>query len=129
MKQTGLSGKWEQGEKTVTVNVPVMLFMESDIHIAYIPVLDISGYGKDEEEAKQSLKISLDEYFSDTHNKNTLLADLKAHGWTIKKKTKPFIAPELSKLLNTNEYLQDIFDSRKYTMDRMDLAMPQYATF
>lgn len=128
MKSTGLSGKWEKGTKTVRVNVPVMIFQEDNVHIAYVPNLDISGYGLDEEEAKQSLAISLDEYFTYTHNKNSLLADLKAHGWTIVKKSKPFVAPELSKLLSSNVYLQDIFDSRKYTMDRMDLAMPQYAT-
>ena len=128
MKQTKLSGKWEKDNKTVTVNVPVMLFKEKKIHIAYIPVLDISGYGESEESAKESLNITLNEYFIYTHNKNTLIADLILHGWTIRKKLKPFVAPEISALLFNNSYLQDIFDSRKYTMDRMNLNMPQYAT-
>ncbi len=82
MKHAGLTGKWEEGKNSVIVNLPVMLFEEVDTHIAYIPVLDISGYGKDEEESKRSLAICLNEYFSYTLNKNTFIEDLKAHGWT-----------------------------------------------
>lgn len=129
MKETGrLSGKWKDGKNTVTVNVPVMFFQEEGTHIAYIPVLDVSGYGLNEEEAKESLNISLSEYFSYTLRKKTLVADLKARGWTILKKTKPFIAPELTDMINKNEYLHDIVNSRAYKMDRMDLAMPQFAS-
>lgn len=127
MKQVGISGKWTNENKIIIVNVPVMLFKEDDMHIAYIPVLDISGYGEDEDAAKESLNVCLDMYFNYTHNKNTLAADLMMHGWIIRKKTKPFVAPEISKLLSKNSYLKNIFDSRKYTMDRMDLSIPQNA--
>jgi hypothetical protein len=128
MKQLDFSGKWQHGKRTITVNVPVMLFEEEGTNIAYIPVLDISGYGVNEEEAKKSLEISLDAYFSYTVNKNTLFEDLKAHGWTIKKKNKPYIAPEITDLINKNEYLHDIVNTRPYKMNRMDVAMPQYAS-
>lgn len=128
MKQIGFTGKWSNETKSIKVNVPVMLFKEDNIFIAYVPVLDISGYGESEDDAKESLNISLDHYFTYTHNKNTLAADLIMHGWVIKRKTKPYIAPEISTLLTKNPYLKDIFDSRKYTMDRMDLSIPQHAT-
>ena len=105
-----------------------MFFEEDGVQIAYIPVLDISGYGKTEQEAKDSLEVSLSEYFSYTIRKNTFIEDLKAHGWTIKKKTKPYIAPELTDILNRNEYLHNIVNSRPYKMDRMDVNMPQYAS-
>ncbi|MEP7254928.1 MAG: hypothetical protein ABI666_04080 [Ferruginibacter sp.] len=127
MKQGGLQGKWQEGKNAVKLNLPVMFFEEDGIQIAYIPVLDISGYGKTEKEAKSSLEINLSEYFSYTIHKNTLIEDLKAHGWTIKKKTKPYIAPELTDILNRNEYLHNIVNSRPYKMDRMDVNMPQYA--
>ena len=68
------------------------------------------------------------EYFQYAINKNTLIADLKAHGWTIKTKTKPFIAPEITDLINKNGYLHDIVNTRPYKMDRMDLPMPQYSS-
>lgn len=128
MKQLDFSGKWQHGKRTITVNVPVMLFEEEGTSIAYIPVLDISGYGMNEDEAKKSLEVSLEEYFSYTVNKNTLFEDLKAHGWTILKKHKPYIAPEITDLINKNEYLHDIVNTRPYKMNRMDVAMPQYAS-
>ena len=128
MKKIGIQGKWQEGKNAVKLNLPVMFFEEDGIQIAYIPVLDISGYGKTEQEAKDSLEVSLSEYFSYTIRKNTFIEDLKAHGWTIKKKTKPYIAPELTDILNRNEYLHNIVNSRPYKMDRMDVNMPQYAS-
>ena len=127
MKHVELKAKWQQGKNSIKVNVPVMIFEEDGMQIAYIPVLDISGYGKTEKDAQESLNHSLTEYFSYTINKNTLIKDLKAHGWTIKKKTKPFIAPEITDLINRNEYLHDIVNTRPYKMQRMEVDMPKYA--
>ena len=126
MKPVGLTGKWQQGKNTIAVNVPLMTFQENETHIAYIPVLDISGYGETEQSAYESLQHSLSEYFSYTVNKKTLFKDLEAHGWKIKKKTKPFIAPEITDLINKNEYLQDIVNTKPYKMDRIDVNLPQY---
>ena len=126
MKQVGVQGKWQEGANSITLNLPVMFFEEDGVQIAYIPVLDITGYGKDEQEAKKSLEICLFEYFSYSIRKNTFIEDLKAHGWTVKKKTKPYVAPELTDILNSNEYLHNIINSRPYKMDRMDVSMPQY---
>ena len=46
----------------------------------------------------------------------------------LSKKNKPYIAPELTDILNRNEYLHNIVNSRPYKMDRMDVNMPQYAS-
>ena len=127
MKQTGIHGKFADNKNIVTVNLQVMIFLDNGTSIAYIPALDISGYGKTEPEAKSSLEHSLNEYFSYTLAKNTLIKDLKAHNWTIAKKNKPFIAPDITDLIGRNEYLHDILNMRSYKMDRMDVAMPQYA--
>ena len=126
MKKVNVSGNWKDGKTTVKVKLPVMLFEEDKVQIAYTPVLDLSGYGKSEEEAFLSLEVVLKEYFSYSIRKNTLIEDLKAHGWTVRKKTKPYIAPELTDLINRNEYLHDIVNSRPYKMQRMDVDMPQY---
>ena len=122
-----MSGKWNDGIATVRVNLPVMLFEEDGVQIAYIPVLDLSGYGKSEEEAFSSLEVVIKEYFSYGLKKNTLVDDLKLHGWTIRKKTRPYIAPELTDLITKNEYLHDIVNTRPYKMQRMDVDMPQLA--
>lgn len=122
-----LQGQWKKGGKTVKMDLPVMVFEEDGIQIAYIPVLDISGYGETEEDATSSLKTAVDEYFTYTINKNTLIQDLRAHGWTVQKKTKPFIAPEITDLINKNEYLHDIVNSKPYSMKRIPVNIPQYA--
>ena len=127
MKKGNISGDWKQGKNRVTVNLPVMYFEENGVQIAYIPVLDIVGYGNDEKEALDCLSVAIDDYFTYTIRKNTLLEDLKSHGWIIRKKTKPYIAPELTDLINKNDYLHDIVNSRPYKMDRMDVDMPQFA--
>jgi hypothetical protein len=127
MKNLHFTGDWKDGNATVTVNLPVMIFEEEGTHIAYIPVLDLCGYGTTEMMASESLKIAVSEYFTYTVRKNTLLQDLKAHGWTVKKKNKPYIAPEITDLLTKNEYLHDIVNTKRYRMDRMPVDLPQYA--
>ncbi len=106
------------------MNLPIMVFEEGNTSIAYIPVLDLSGYGKNEQEAIYSLEIAIHEYLTYTTRKKTLFDDLKAHGWTIKKKTKPFIAPEITDLINKNEYLHDIVNTKPYRMQRIPVDIP-----
>lgn len=76
---------------------------------------------------KNLWKYQLSEYLSYTINKNTLVQDLRAHGWRVIKRSKPYIAPEITDLINQNEYLHDIVNTQPYKMDRMDVAMPQSA--
>jgi hypothetical protein len=127
MKSAKISGKWQEGMNSVKLNLPVMIFEEEGSKIAYIPVLDLSGYGSSENEAVDSLKVVLDDYFSYTTRKKTLLEDLKKHGWIIKKTTKPFVAPEITDILNKNKYLHEIINTRPYRMDRMSINVPNYA--
>jgi hypothetical protein len=127
MKNVQFHGNYKSGKATVDMNLPVMFFEEADTHIAYIPVLDLSGYGKSEQEAFDSLQVAITEYLTYTINKNTLVEDLRSHGWTIKKKTKPFVAPEITDLINKNEYLHDIVNTKDYKMGRVPVSLPQYA--
>jgi predicted RNase H-like HicB family nuclease len=82
MKKAGLKADWRQGENKVKLQVPVMLFTEKKVHVAYIPVLDLSGYGNSEKEAIGSLQIVLDNYLDYTIKKNTLIQDLKNHNFS-----------------------------------------------
>ena len=120
-----LTGKWKQGKNAVEMSLPVMIFEDDGIQIAYIPVLDLSGYGNDEQKALDSLFVAIDEYFNYTINKNTFIEDLKAHGWTIKKKTKPFVAPEITDLFSKNAYLHEIVNKKPYIMKRIPVNIPQ----
>lgn len=127
MKNFSYEGNWESEQGSVKMNLPVMLFEEEGTQIAYIPVLDLSGYGQSEKEALDSLSIVIAEYLTYTIRKKTLIDDLRSHGWIIKKKTKPYIAPEITDLINKNEFLHDIVNHKPYKMARVPVNIPQYA--
>ena len=64
----------------INSELAIFLFKEDDNFIAYSPALDLSGYGKTEEEARNSFNIVLKEYFDYAINEGTLYKDLKEHG-------------------------------------------------
>lgn len=63
----------------VSSELAIFLFREDDNFIAYSPALDLSGYGKTEEYARNSFNIVLKEYFDYAINEGTLYEDLKSH--------------------------------------------------
>jgi len=95
----------------------IIIFNEDNTTIVYCPPLEVYGYGADENEARESFKISLAEFFRYCTNKNTLNTELNRLGWQIKKsKSKPMIPPLITELLASNKNLSRIynnFDFRK----------------
>ena len=63
----------------INSELAIFLFKEDDNFIAYSPALDLSGYGKTEEEARDSFNIVLKEYFDYAINEETLYKDLIHH--------------------------------------------------
>jgi hypothetical protein len=101
-------------------NLSLIEFKEDDITIVYSPALDLSGYGKNTEEAKQSFEIALEEFVKYTTNKGTLNEVLESLGWNIKKGSKKakLTQPSYSDLVSKNETLNNIInlkDHIKYT--------------
>jgi hypothetical protein len=90
--------------------------------------LDISGYGENETEADKSFELVLSEYFKYTVNKNTLAEDLKKMGWTIRKNmNKNPIPPSMSKLLETNEDFNRIFNNNEFRKTNRTINIPSFA--
>src|SRR5688572_28362783 len=79
----------------IEVNVDLIEYEEAGIFYVYSPAFDLVGYGKSAAEARKSWEIVLEEYFTYTLNKKTLIKDLESRGWKIKKKTQ-FKSPSLS---------------------------------
>jgi len=127
MENLQLKGEKKFGSTRVKVNVQVILFKEDDIWYAYLPALDINGYGNNEDEAKESLKIAINEFIRFTPNKKTFFDELKHLGWIIKKSKKSFIAPKISEMINENEELKEIVDSRSYKSDDYQVRVPVLA--
>lgn len=98
-------------------SLDIIIFKEDDTTIVYSPPLEVYGYGADENEAQESFRVSLAEFFRYCTNKNTLRTELKRLGWQMKRsKSKPMIPPPITELLSTNENLSRIynnFDFRK----------------
>lgn len=92
-----------------------------------MPSFDLTGYGNTEDEAKESLTVVLDEFLRYTLNKNTLFIEMQRLGWKIKSKKKPMYAPQMSDLINTNEQLKDIVNSKQYTTSNYQVNVPAFA--
>jgi uncharacterized protein YdiU (UPF0061 family) len=113
---------------TVEVNMPIIIFEEDQNTILYCAPLDLSGYGKDEAEAKQSLEVALDEFFKYCIHKNTLRIELKRLGWHLKKsKRKPMVPPTMEELLKNNSDFSHIFNTVDFRKIATSVAMPAIA--
>jgi len=122
-----LKGKWTKSNKMIELNVAVILFEEEGLHFSYIPSLDITGYGENEEKAKESLNVNLSEFFSYTLNKNTFWIELKRLGWKIKKEKKSMVAPGITDLAPFNDQLKDIINNKVYSTSQLPIQLPAFS--
>ncbi|MEO7834034.1 MAG: hypothetical protein ABIR50_01850 [Ginsengibacter sp.] len=127
MQNLQLAGQGKYGKATVKVDVPVMLFEEEKNWFAYLPSFDLTGYGNNPEEAKESLKIVLDEFIRYSLNKKTFFEELRRLGWEIKSKNRPIHAPKMSDLIQKNDQLKDIINSKQYSTANYQVNVPAYA--
>jgi hypothetical protein len=84
----------------------------------------LTGYGETAEEAKESLTIILDEFLRYTSDKKTLLIEMQRLGWDIKDKKKSMRAPQISDMINSNEQLKEIINSKQYTASNYQTNIP-----
>lgn len=124
-KAGAFSGKWQSGNRTINMKIPIIIFEEDGSQIVYCPALDVSGYGKTEEEAKESFKVCLGEFFNYTHNKKTFYAELLRMGWSLRKsKYKPMHPPSFSELLSSNDNFSRIFNDFPFRKIDENIAIP-----
>jgi hypothetical protein len=105
------------------VGLSLVEFEEDNVTIIYSPALDLSGYGYNQMEAKQSFSEALHEFFRYTGNKNTLDQVLTGLGWDIKgsKKKPKFNPPKDSDLISTNPLYNEIVNNKSYKVSREDV--------
>ena len=112
-------------KEKINSELAIFLFKEDDNYIAYSPALDLSGYGKTEEEARDSFNIVLKEYFDYCINEGTLYQDLKSHGWNIKQHTVE--TPKISMLILKNAELSNILDKKDFKKYHEPIKVPAFA--
>ncbi len=124
MAESKIPGKWNRSKQVVNYRVPLIIFEEDNYVIVHCPALDLSGYGKSEESAKESFQIVLAEYLQYTTNKGTLGKDLESLGWKIHKKT--YSPPSFQQSLDYNENFSNIFNTMELRKTNAEIALPAY---
>lgn len=110
-------------DKGINFSLFIVLFEEDGTQIAYCPALDLSGYGKTIDEAKQSFEIVLKNYLSYTIEHKTINDELARLGW-IKDKTNTISPPKVTKLISSNRYFKDILNTKEFRTIRKNINVP-----
>lgn len=105
------------------VGLSLIEFQEDEVIIIYSPALDLSGYGYNREEAKQSFSVALHEFFRYSNNKGTVDKVLKDLGWSISgsKKKPKYSPPKDSDLVHSNPMYNEIVNSKSYKVSREEV--------
>jgi GTP-binding protein EngB required for normal cell division len=112
--------------KRIEAHIDIIEYENEGICYAYSPALDLIGYGYSQEEARQSWETVLEEYFTYTLNKNTLMEDLQKMGWNIKKDKEHFTPPSFSWLLQNNHELTEVYDKYNFKKTSRPIQIPAY---
>jgi hypothetical protein len=127
-KNAMFTGNWNHQNKKVDVNLPMIIFEEDGCQVMYCPALDISGYGKTEQEAFSSFEVCISEFFLYTLNKGTFYEELGRMGWNIKKnKNKAITPPTLQHLLESNDNFSRIFNTHPFRKFDTNISLPAVA--
>lgn len=127
MKKMKFSGQYTDDKNSIRINVSVFQFKEDNIVILYSPAFDLSGYGLNLEEAKDSFKETLSYFLEYTTKKKTLIRELKKLGWKIhtdKRKTQKIQAPELSELILNRNFLTEILNEKSFKKSDVIVEVP-----
>lgn len=127
-KEQILNIGFKNAVSNLKARIVLISFQESDNYIVYSPHLEVSGYGKTPEEAKESFEVNLRMFLDYTTNKKTLHKELLSLGWVLKKGTPKHIkkinAPDLSVLLSRNNQLQKILNRQDVVTRHRDVLIP-----
>ena len=124
MENLGYKGKFSNRKATVKMQLPMVAYVDNNsIHYMYCPALDLTGYGHNDREAKNSFEQTLKLYIDYTVDKQTLIADLRAHGWNLKSR-KNLVSPPFSDLLKHNKDFENIVDKCNFQKFTHELEIP-----
>lgn len=123
MDKSRARARYADGNKSVEVSISIFLWQEESIFYVYSPALDLTGYGKTEQEARESFAIVLNEFLVYTHNKKTIFAELERLGWAVNKKKRRVISPDFEDLLGDNEHFNHLYKSQNLIKDSSNINL------
>lgn len=95
----------------VEARLDVFIYENDGFMVAYAPALDLMGYGKTIEKAKQSFEVVIEDFFEFSLKNATLKEYLIKHGWTPRKAPQEFVPPQTVELMGSNKKLKSIINS------------------
>lgn len=131
MGQYIFKGDYKCNQGDVKVDLLLVHFEdENNINFIYSPHLDLSGYGKDLDEAKKSFEIVFEDFIDYTIKKKTIGAVLTKLGWKLKgsvKKPKKVLAPSIASIIGENKYVSEIFDKYPVKTFHQEVGIPAFS--
>jgi len=128
MSQYIFEGKYQDRSASVKVRLFLVHFQdENKVHFVYSPHLDLTGYGNNVTEAKESFEIVFEDFVDYTIKKKTLTKVLTDLGWQLKgseKHPKKVIAPSITSVINDNNYVSEIFDKYPVNTYHKEVGLP-----
>lgn len=124
-KSVHISGTYKGKSGKITFTIPLFIFPEDNIIMAYCPILDITGYGRNEDEAIKSFHVMLNEFLEYTEENKTLHAELTKLGWKFNQR-KP-LPPDIAALVMKNDTLRNIINNHDYSKRSIKTSIPQHA--
>ena len=128
MPTHSFSAELNLGKSKINMVLGVYIFSEENIYIAYCPALDLSGYGENEHEARESFAEVMRQYFDYCIQNNTLAEDLRKHGWTVKDSQKQTVqSPDVATMMKNNSAFTDILNNKEYSKYSQNMTIPSFA--
>lgn len=123
LQSRNTAGSSAAAHVSIRVQLPIINFEENGCKVMYCPALDLSGYGMSDDEAKESFRITLEEFFRYTINKKTLDKVLTKLGW-VKKSPRRISPPTMDIMLSKNRNFRNIFNKYSFTKTNASIAIP-----
>ena len=112
----------------VKARIVLISFQEGSDYIVYSPHLEVTGYGKNQEEAMESFNHCLGVFLDYTVKKETLHEELISLGWAIQKgsaqRPKKIKAPNWSDLIQNNTELAQLLNTHDISTMQREVAIP-----
>lgn len=86
----------KQAINGVDFNLPVSIFLQGGVYVAYTPALDISTVGKSKAEARKNFEELVNVFFSEFEDARELAEVLESLGWAEKTAWQPPVEVEHS---------------------------------
>jgi predicted RNase H-like HicB family nuclease len=82
-----------KGKNFINVIVDVLVGKQEDYYIAYCPALELSSYGKTEDQARKNFEVELEIFLEETEKRGTLEKLLLKLGWCLRQSPSPAYIP------------------------------------